>query len=73
MSRVTISKTEYQKLRKESKAYRAVASRLFEMLIKDPVKAVVDDFRASGLYSKEFISDLEDGLRKSSYSRRRLA
>ena len=69
MSRITISKTEYTKLKKESKAYRAVASRLFEMLIKDPVKNVVEDFRKSGLYSKEFIADLEQGLRKSSYSR----
>ncbi len=73
MSRITISKTEYKKLKKESKAYRAVASRLFEILIKDPVKAVVDDFRASGLYSKEFIDDLEDGLKKSSYTSRRMA
>ena len=69
MSRITISKTEYSKLRKEAKAYRTVAARLFELLIKDPVKNVVEDFRASKLYSREFIADLEDGLRKSSYTR----
>lgn len=69
MSQISISKTEYTKLKKESKVYRAVAARLFELLIKDPVKSVVEDFRKSGLYSKEFISDLEDGLRKSSYMR----
>lgn len=69
MSRITISKTEYSKLKKESKAYRAVAARLFELLIKDPVKNIVEDFRKSGLYSKEFITDLEHGLRKSSYTR----
>lgn len=68
MSRITISKTEYSKPKKESKAYRVVAARLFELLIKDSVKNVVEDFRKSGPYSKEFITDLERGLRKSSYS-----
>ncbi len=69
MSRITIQKTEYTKLKKEAKAYHAVAARLFELLIKDPIKTVVEDFRASGLYSREFISDLESGLRKSSYAK----
>lgn len=69
MNRITISKTEYSKLKKESKAYRNVATRLLELLIKDPIKNIVEDFRASKLYSKEFISDLESGLRKSSYSK----
>ena len=69
MSRIKILKTEYSKLRKEAKAYRAVAACLFELLIKDRVKNVVEDFRASRLYSKEFITDLEDGLHKSSYTR----
>jgi len=69
MSRITIPKTEYAKLKKEANAYRAVAARLFELLIKDPVKTVVEDFRASGLYSEGFVSDLEDGLRKSSYAK----
>lgn len=68
MNRITISKTEYSKLKKESKAYRNVAARLFELIIKDPIKNIIEDFRASNLYSREFIADLESGLRKSSYS-----
>ncbi|MBU6426737.1 hypothetical protein KGQ27_00640 [Patescibacteria group bacterium] len=67
MSKITISKTEYSNLKKQSKAYRVVMARLFELLIKDPVKSVVDDFRKIGLYSDGFLSDLEAGLRKSSY------
>ena len=36
---------------------------------KDSVKAVVDDFAKTNLYEKEFLEDLEAGLRKSSVCR----
>jgi predicted transcriptional regulator len=64
MSRITISKTEYSKLRKESKAYQDLMVGLFEQIIKNPIENIVDDFRASNIYSKKFITDLESGLRK---------
>ena len=68
MKKITISKEEYQKLKKQSEAYKKLTSRLFEAVVKDPIKDVVSDFRQTSLYTSEFLSDLEDGLRKSSYS-----
>ena len=67
MSQVTISKEEYKKLKKQSEAYKRLASRFFEAVVKDPVKDVVEDFHKTGLYTKDFLSDLETGLRKSTY------
>ena len=34
--------------------------------MKDPIGEVVNDFRKTNLYAEEFLSDMEDGLRKSS-------
>ena len=50
-------------------AYRDLAARVFALPLKDPVAEVVVDFKAVGLYSDDFITDLEDGLRQSSYSK----
>ena len=36
-----------------------------------PVGRVVADFRKTGLYDEDFLSDLETGLRKSSYAKKR--
>ena len=69
MNRITISQEEYRKLRKQASAYKKLASRLFEAVIKDPIKVVVADFRKSGIYTQDFLHDLEAGLRKSSYGR----
>lgn len=68
MDKITISKEEYKKLKKQSEAYKKLAGHLFETVIKDPIKDVVADFRGTGLYTNDFLSDLENGLRKSSYS-----
>ena len=69
MAKVTIPKEEYQKLQKQARAYQKLAARLFESIIKDPIREVVRDFRDTGLYSKDFLADLEAGLRKSSYAK----
>jgi len=66
-----ISKKEYKQLKKQSEAYRNIAGRLFEAAISDPVEEVILDFRKTGLYSKEFLKDLELGLKKSSYTAKR--
>ena len=65
---ITIPKTQYQELKTQAKAYKQIMTTLFKQAIKNPVSQVVDDFRNTKLYSKEFIQDLEDGLNKSSYS-----
>ena len=68
MNTVTITKTEYQKLQNQSKAYQKLASNVFQFALKDPIQEVVDDFKKTDLYTDEFLIDLEDGLRESSYA-----
>ena len=69
MTTVTIPKNEYQSLKRQSAAYRKIASQLFKAVVRDDVASVVRDFTATGLYTKEFLASLERGLSKSSYSR----
>ncbi len=66
MTTINISKIEYSKLRRQADAYKKLSSRLFEFAIKDPIEDVVNDFRETNLYAKEFLADMEDGLKKSS-------
>ena len=68
MNKITISKEEYKKLKNQSDAYKKLTSHLFQAIVKDPVQDVVSDFSRTGLYTKEFLTDVENGLRKSSYS-----
>lgn len=70
MVRVTIPKTEYEKLKRQAGAYRRFAAKFFESIIRDPIAEVVEDFRKTNLYPKEFLKDLEVGLRKSSYAKK---
>ncbi|PIV12640.1 MAG: hypothetical protein COS47_01405 [Candidatus Nealsonbacteria bacterium CG03_land_8_20_14_0_80_36_12] len=70
MVRVTLPKTEYEQLKRQAEAYRRFAARLFELAIRDPIEEVVEDFRKTNLYTKDFLKDLESGLRKSSYAKK---
>ncbi|MBI5306306.1 hypothetical protein HZB04_01850 [Candidatus Wolfebacteria bacterium] len=70
MGTITISKTEYSKLKRQSDAYKKLSSRLFEFIVKDPIEEIINDFQKTNLYTKEFLSDLEDGLKRSSYARK---
>lgn len=67
---VTLPKQEYLRLKKQAQAYRFLAAKVFELPLRDAVSEVVSDFRAANLYSEEFLSDLEDGLRLSSYAKK---
>ena len=62
MSTVTIPKIEYQSLIRQANAYRKIASGFAAQVIETPVAHVVENFRATKKYSKEFLIDLEDGL-----------
>ena len=62
MSTVTIPKIEYQSLIRQANAYRKIASGFAAQVIETPVAQVVENFRATKKYSKEFLTDLEDGL-----------
>lgn len=67
---ITLSKQEYLRLKQQAQAYRTLTARMFELPLRDPIDEVVADFRATHLYTDEFLADLEDGLRKSSYAKR---
>lgn len=71
MSTVTISKKEYAQLKSQAAAYKKMAKSLFSAVVKDPIAEVVEDFEATGLYKQGFLKDLESGLRKSSYLKRK--
>lgn len=70
MAKVTLPKTEYESLKRQAEAYRKFAEKFFELMVKDPIEEVVEDFRKTNLYTKEFLRDLESGLRKSSYAKK---
>ena len=67
MAQMTIPKTEYKQLKHQAETYRKFAARFFEMIIKDPIEEVVEDFKKTNLYTEDFLRDLDSGLRKSSY------
>ena len=71
MPQVTIPQAEYTSLQKQATAYRNIARGVFELPLRDSVKNLVEDFRKTDLYANEFLKDLEDGLSKSSFARRR--
>lgn len=67
MAMVTISKVTYQRLKRHAEAYRRFAADVFEAVVRDPVGEIAHDFRKTGLYTEEFLRDLDAGLRKSSF------
>lgn len=70
MIQITVPKTEYEQLSKQAAAYRKFTAEFFESIIKDPIDQIIKDFRNTTLYTEKFLEDLEDGLRKSSYSKK---
>lgn len=70
MTQITLSKAEYERLKRQSAAYRKFAVKLFELIVKDPIEEVVEDFRRTNLYNEDFLKDLDSGLRKSSYAKK---
>ena len=69
MPEVVITKDEYRTLKRESAAYRKLTARLFAAIVKDDVGSVMKDFAKTAKYSPAFLTDMENGLRKSSYVR----
>lgn len=63
---VSVPKLEYARLQQQAAAYRALAAKVFEMTLQDPVGELVADFKTTDLYTNAFLKDLESGLRKSS-------
>ncbi|MFH1192252.1 MAG: hypothetical protein V1655_02135 [bacterium] len=69
MDKITISKVRYAQLKKQADAYKKFVSQFYTLAIKDPINEVINDLKKTNLYSDEFINDIEDGLRKSSYAK----
>jgi hypothetical protein len=67
METITIPKSEYKRLLSTEKAYKKIAGQIYKTVIESDVKDVVSDFRKTKLYSEDFLTDLEDGLKKSTY------
>lgn len=63
MSKITISREKYKALLFEANAYRKLASTIASQAIERPVSEIVASFRATNLYSKGFLSDLDSGLK----------
>lgn len=68
MDKITISKTKYEQLKKQAAAYKKFAAKFYEFVVKDTIGEIVEDFNKTNLYTNEFLYDLENGLRKSSYT-----
>lgn len=67
---VTLPRQEYLRLKQQAQAYRSMVAKLFELPLRDPIDEVTADFRDANLYTDDFLTDLEDGLRKSSYTKK---
>ncbi len=62
MSTVTIPKNEYQNLVFQAKAYQKIASDFASQITERPIESIISNFRNTGKYNKDFLSDLHDGL-----------
>lgn len=62
MNTISIPKNEYLKLISQAKAYQKIASNFASQIIEKPISNIIENFRNTGKYKKEFLEDLEDGL-----------
>lgn len=71
MSTIAISKTEYKELLDKKLRYEFLRQILEEDIFSAPptrsAKAIISNFKSVGKYKKSFISNLEKGLKRSSY------
>lgn len=68
--KVTLPRREYLRLKQQAQAYRVLAAEVFALPLRNPIDEVMADFRATDLYTGQFLTDLEDGLRRSSYMKK---
>jgi hypothetical protein len=67
MEKITISKDKYERLLLIEKAFTKLSKVVLDSYSENLIEPVVKDFEETGLYSKGFIIDLKEGLKKSSY------
>lgn len=69
-NKISVPKREYMRLKKQARAYRILAAKVFALPIRNPIDEVIEDFKETELYSEKFLADMEDGLKKSSYAKK---
>jgi hypothetical protein len=71
MSTVTLPKIEYLNLKKRAEAFDKMVSNINPSFFFVPVeksrKKIISDFSKTKLYSKEFLKDLQIGLKRSNF------
>jgi len=71
MSTITISKKEYQRLLERALRYEYLREILEEDIFSSPPiknsKAILNEFRKTKKYNREFLKSLAGGLKRSSY------
>ena len=71
MSKITLSKTEYEKLTEKALRYDYLRRLLEEDIFSPPstknIKKIVNSFAKTDLYNQKFLKSLEKGLKRSSY------
>ena len=74
MSTVTITKSQYEGLKRQAEAYRQIVSVAGTDLFAPPptrdAKKVISAMRQTKRYSKEFLDSVAKGLARSSYFRK---
>ena len=75
MSTVTISKTQYEALKRRAVAYERVVAATREDIFSSPpvhsVKKIMQEFKDTKRYSAEFLNSLKKGLSRSTYFKTR--
>lgn len=73
MATITVQQDEYEQLKRQAAAYKQLVARFFESVTEGSVEEIIQDFRKSGEYTDEFLTDLEAGLKKSSLAHKKNA
>jgi hypothetical protein len=67
METIKIEKKEYKRLLRVESAYKKIVGEVYNSKLNDSVNDVIKDFDETKLYTAEFLKDLGEGLKKSSY------
>jgi hypothetical protein len=67
MDKITIEKKEYERLLRVESAYKKIVGEVYNSILNDSVIDIISDYDETKIYSAEFLKDLGEGLKKSSY------
>ena len=71
MNTVTLKKSEYEVLKKKAEAYETIIRVVEQDIFSPPTirsrKAILNEFKKTGYYSKEFLEDIGQAIKRSSF------